>query len=70
MDDKKGRIGAGMIKGALISLIFLTVFLSIIPSLITTSATAVSDLAQNYTDLSDEIGSGASSLGSNIDDCI
>lgn len=62
---KKGQIGAGMIKGAIIALVFLTVFLSILPSLIHTSAESVQTLS---TELSNATiyGDSAAGLGGQI----
>lgn len=65
---KKGRIGPGMIKGAIISLIMLTVFLSILPDLIIDSATSVSELSDAYAANTTVLGTGAASIGGNIDD--
>lgn len=64
---KKGSFGPGMIKGAIVALIFLTVFVSILPSLIHTSALSVKDLATEYGNTT-VYGSSASAIGTQIDD--
>lgn len=64
---KNGKIGVGMIKGAIIALIFLTVLLNILPSLIHQNAVSVGALATEYGNAT-VYGSSASSIGSQIDD--
>lgn len=62
--NKRG-VGVGMIKAAIVGLIFLTVLLSILPDLIHTSAESVQTLS---TELSNSTiyGSGAANIGSNL----
>lgn len=64
--NKKG-VSTGMIKGFIVGLIMLTVFLSIAPNLIHTSAVSVTALS---TELSNSTlyGSGAAAIGGQIDD--
>lgn len=67
MDLKKGFVGPGMIKGLIISLVFLVVLLSIAPQLIHTGAVSVQGLATEYNN-STLYGTGASAIGTQIDD--
>lgn len=66
--SKRGALGPGMIKGAIVALIFLTVFVSILPDLIETSADSVQTLAEGYTANATLYGTGASTIGGKIDD--
>lgn len=65
---KKGRIGVGMIKSAIIGLIFMTVLLNILPDLIDDSATAVHNMSSDFAAGTDIYGTSAASLGGSIDD--
>lgn len=64
--DTKGRIGAGMIKAAIIGLVFMTVLVSILPSLINTSAISVQTLSDEYSNTT-LYGTSASTIGTQID---
>lgn len=68
MNDKKGRIGPGMIKGAIVGLVLLTVFLSILPDLIIDSATSVNELSDAYAANTTVLGDNAASIGGSIDE--
>lgn len=66
-DNKRASIGPGMIKGIIVSLIFLTVLLKISPSLIHTSQESVQELGTEFSN-SSMYGAGASSIGTQISD--
>lgn len=67
-NDTKGKIGPGMIKAAIIGIIFMVVLLQILPDLIVDGATAVHNLSDSLAAESDVLGSDAASLGGDIDD--
>lgn len=65
--NKIGALGPGMIKGVIVSLIFLTVLLSIAPNMIHTSQVSVQELSTEFGN-STLYGDGASDIGSQVDD--
>lgn len=65
--DKKGFVGPGMIKGAIVALMFLTVLISMLPRLIHQNAIAVVELSEEYGNTT-LYGEGASELGTQVDD--
>lgn len=66
LSNKKG-LGTGTIKAVLVGVIFLTVLLAMLPTLIHTSQESVTSLATEYSN-STLYGTGASAIGTQIDD--
>lgn len=63
--NKTGRVGPGMIKGMLLTLIFLVILLKMLPNLMHTSQESVSELSTEYQN-STLYGEGAAAIGADV----